>query len=340
MPFAENFMLTGVTSAVQTSSLPAQIQINTGFLPTRIELINLTKYGVSGTPQNVQTALWTPASTNTFVQYNLTTTSTLASAAVANGISLYDGRQSVRLGPVIAASGITAANPAVITTGSAHGLFPGDKVLLSGMDIMKQLGNIVFTVTSTPSATTFSINVNTSIAPFAAQVNAFSVRKVIVGPLFYPNAMAITSISSTNPIQVFTAVAHNLTPGQQVRLRVPAAFGMPQANNISAVITSTPTNLSFILGSVDASAFSAFVWPPGGGAFAAFTPAQVIPEGAGPSPVITPPFWFDDKLDDAETNIQFQGFTIGSGLLQLGTASVVGVQVNDQFAWTAWRGDV
>jgi hypothetical protein len=163
--------------------------------------------------------------------------------------------------------------------------------------------------------------------------------------LYYPQSTVITGITAANPMVVTTATAHGLTVGQVVRLRVPSALGMVQANNLLGTITAvTTTTMTFGAvantnnAGIDSSAFTPFAWP----AVTAipFTPAQVVPVGSGPNPVVTPPFYNVDTLLDATTNQQFQGFTIGSGLLVTSSSSVIGVTASDVLAWTAWRGDI
>lgn len=58
-------------------------------------------------------------------------------------------------------SGITQANPGVVTTSSAHGYSTGDRIRLSGIGGMTQLNGTVWTIT-TLSTTTFSIPQNTT----------------------------------------------------------------------------------------------------------------------------------------------------------------------------------
>lgn len=58
-------------------------------------------------------------------------------------------------------SGITRANPGVVTTTAAHGFVTGDKIYLKGIGGMTQVNDLAFTITVL-STTTFSIGVNTS----------------------------------------------------------------------------------------------------------------------------------------------------------------------------------
>ena len=342
MPFAEHFMLSGVTTAAQTATLPAVININTGFLPTKIMITNETQYGVSGSGfLNITEMLWDSSfPTQTKVKaWNAAGTSILNSVVTTNAISQYDGRNSVQLGAAITGAALSKANPAVLTS-VAHGLQTGDQILIVGpftaATAMNQLGGMVFTVTRL-TADTVSIPVDTSGANFTA-TTVTTWRKVRIGPLFYPQRTFITNITRANPIVVTTSTNHGFTVGQQVRLRVPSQFGMVEANNLQGVITAV-TATTFTIGSIDASAFTAFAWP----AISSlpFTQPTVTPIGSGPTPVTVGLVTHnEDLLDDATTNQQFQGFTIGSGLLQTSTAAVVGVTASDILSWTAWRADV
>lgn len=58
-------------------------------------------------------------------------------------------------------TGITKANPGVVTTLAAHGFNTGKSIFISGVSGMTQVNNTWFTITSL-SSTTFSIGVNTS----------------------------------------------------------------------------------------------------------------------------------------------------------------------------------
>jgi hypothetical protein len=208
---------------------------------------------------------------------------------------------------------------------------------------MSQLAGIPFTVTVT-GVDTVTIPIDTTGAMFTA-TTVTSWRRIIVGPLYYPQSTVITGITQANPMVVTTATAHGLTVGQVVRLRVPAALGMVQANNLQGLITAvTATTMTFGIvplsnnPGIDSTAFTAFAWPTV--ASLPFTPAQVVPIGSGPTPTLTPPIYNYDTLLDATTNVQFQGFTVGTGLLAQTTNGIIGVNPGDVIAWTAWRADV
>jgi len=78
-------------------------------------------------------------------------------AAIAS--SMFD--VSTLVGSKLAVSGITLANPGVVTTNLAHGLASGETITLTGIVGTTQLNNVLLTVTVlTPY--TFSIGLNTS----------------------------------------------------------------------------------------------------------------------------------------------------------------------------------
>jgi hypothetical protein len=340
MPFAEHFMVSGVTLAAQTATLPASININCGFPPTHIEITNQTQFGQTGTGNlNIQTILWDSAyPTQTNVTYiNAAGTALLPGAVTTNGISLYSGSGQGTLGALQSGTVITKANPAVVTA-TAHGLQTGQTILMTNNAVMTQLGGTAFTVTVT-NANTFTIPINTNTANFT-QETSFKFRAVTVGSLFYPQHRTIDAITAANPMVVSTTEAHGYQVGQQIRLNVPSIFGMTQANNIQSVITAV-TSTTFTLGNVNSSAFTAFAYPGPIATAGAFSQARAIPIGASPTAVTAGLLtYYDDLLVDSTLNQQFNGFIIGSGLLVTSSSSVIGVTASDVLTWTAWRGDV
>ncbi len=346
MPFAEHFMLSGVTTAAQTATLPASLNFNLGFQPTKVWVFNETEYGVSNTGnENIIEMYWDSVyPTQTKIKYwNAAGTAVLAGVVTTNAISVYSGRNaspgvnSYTTGAAITGTVITKANPAVCTA-TGHKLQTGDLVQMTGNVVMKQLGGMIFSITVT-DANTFTIPINTNTANFT-QETGFVVKKITVPAYYYPTKAQITGITAANPAVVTTSINHGLTVGQQVRLIVPAIYGMTQANNQMAIIsavTATTITLGGLL-SINSSAYTAFAWP--AATSVPFSPAWVVPVGSGPSAVSTPPYYNVDVLDDAITNVSFDGFTIGTGLLLASGASTIGITASDVLSYTAWRGDV
>jgi len=348
MATAENNMVMGTFTAPAT--LPGVINVNCGFLPSKVELINLTEIGDSSANEVWERVCWNSSfgSTNNYVEWHTASSTAMnVSNVTSNGISLYDGRSSFLLGAAVTGGALSKANPAQLTS-TAHGLQTGDQIMIMGpftaATAMNQLGGVIFTVTVT-GANTVTIPINTNTANFTA-TTVTTWRKVVVGPLYYPPRCVITGITAANPMVVTTAINHGYTVGQQVRLRVPSVFGMTQANNLQGVITAV-TATTFTLGNnsitgtgaIDSSGFTAFAWP--AVTSLPFTHAEVIPVGAGPAVSTFGLLSYNqDLLDDATLNQQFQGFTVGTSLLQTATGAVIGIVASDVIAWTAWRADV
>jgi len=349
MPFAEHFMLSGKISAPAT--LPGSLSINCGFLPTKVQIINETQWGQTGTGNlNIQEIKWdstNPTQTNS-LYINAAGTALLPSALTSNGISLYNGAgaspQQLSLGPKITGSTYAKATGR-FTVSSTASLYAGATVLMTGFTVDKQLGGMLFTVNSIVSSTVFDIAnsgnwLNT--ASFTGGAQTFYVQLVTVPSLYYPQNSQIVYISAANPAVITTSTNMGLTVGQQVRLYVPKAFGMTQANSQTAIISAVSGNQITLGGSIslDSSAFTAFSWPAATGV--PYTPATIVPIGSGPTPTTFLPStqYYYDTVDDAMNNQAFQGFIIGPSLLQTAAAGTVGVTASDVLSWTAWRGDV
>lgn len=351
MPFAEQYMIQGTFTSPAT--LPGVVNVNCGFLPSKVELINMTALAsMTGGPPVANPganyllyrAVWQSAFASAATPFTLVeaiTASALTSSVgitTSNGISLYDGLQSIQLGSNVTGGALSKANPAQLTS-TAHGLQTGDKILITGpftaSTAMAQLGGIEFSVTVT-GANTVTIPINTNVANFTAST-VTTWKKVRVGRQFYPGNCVITGITAANPCVVTTAINHGLTVGQQVRLRVPSALGMVQANNLQSTITAV-TSTTITLGNLDSSGFTAFGWP--AATSLPFTPAFLIPIGSGPTPVTLSNITnYVDLLDDATAYNQFQGFQVGTNILATASSTVLGVTASDVFSWTAWRAD-
>lgn len=328
MPYAESYKISGTITL--GTSFPESVNVNCGFLPSSVTLIDTTQFG-TGSSAYLQTASWNslvPANTN--VTYAASSTTLFNNLVTTNGISLYDGHQSVLLGTQVTGTTITKANPAVCTA-TGHGLQTGQQVIFTNNATMKQLGGLVFTVTVT-GANTFTIPINTNTANFT-QETAFKVAPVSVGPLYYPQSTTITGITAANPMVITTATNHGLTNGQQVRIRVPSAFGMTQANNLQGVITANTATTVTV--NINSSAFTAFAWP--AVTLVPFSPPQLIPIGSGPV-LNSTSLYYMDSLDDATENTAFQGFSIGTNILQ--TTGTFIVAASDVIYWEATRFDV
>ncbi len=351
MPFAEHFMLQGKFTVPAT--LPNVVNVNCGFLPTKIELIDVNNVSASTANENIIRVVWnqdfpSDATNTTMIEWMTASATTMnVSNVSSNGISLYDGHAAspnqLVLGAKIAGTN-TAKATGTFTITSTATLFPGATILMTGNTVNKQLGGMFFTVNTVASSTTFTIAnaswLNTS--SFTNGAETFNVQLVTTPSLYYPQNAQIVNISAANPAVITTSTNTNLSVGQQVRLYVPSVFKMTQANFVTGIVSAVSANQITLGGivSVNSSAFTAWAWPAASGV--PYSPAFVVPMGAGPSATTAQPFvtYNEDTLQDATMSQAFQGFTVGTSILQTASASVIGVTAGDIISWTAWRADV
>lgn len=140
------------------------------YLPFQPNLVRLTNYSAAATPaQNgVPFASWDSNMGQGFAviqAFNATPVLT-TDVITSNGISTFAAGLDLQYGAQIQISGITKANPAVVTTASNHGYSSGDVVIFQGLyqsatTGMPQICNMPFTITVT-GATTFTIPWNTN----------------------------------------------------------------------------------------------------------------------------------------------------------------------------------
>ncbi len=172
-----------------------------------------------------------------------------------NGISYYDPSFGM-LGPQVAITGITAANPAVVTAPN-HGLQTGDQCLITQSTGMLQISGMVFSVIRI-DANTFSLpGLNSS--GFGAPATGGQLRKLLYPGIWQPQSCLITSISNAPNAVVQTSIEHGYVPGQMVYLNVAPQFGMSQASGKIANVLSV-TDFSMTL-DLDSSGFAAFAFP-------------------------------------------------------------------------------
>lgn len=216
--------------------------INLPFQPDSVEMWNYSSFA---TPANhgVPYAYWDVDMGQGFAieqVFNATPVLT-TDTVVANGISTFAAGLLLQYGPVIQISGITKADPAVVTTGSAHGLKDGDVVIMTGLyqsstTGMQQIAGMPFTVTVTGfSTTTFSIPWNTNQSNYTALSGSPTgayVKKVLYPYLYFPGTAVISAITTGTTTTIDTTSAHNFVVGQEVAFRIPTIWGTYQLNSL------------------------------------------------------------------------------------------------------------
>ena len=78
-------------------------------------------------------------------------------------------------------------------------------------------------------------------------------------PVYQPSMRLITAITNANPASVTTDINHQYVNNTVVRLDIPPAFGMQQANQLTGTIVITG-NTTFTI-NIDTTLFAPFVVP-------------------------------------------------------------------------------
>ena len=285
-----------------TSTGAAQV-INLPFIPGSVFMYN---YSSAATPANhgIPFAYWSSAMGQGYAQVQLFNATPVLTTGVitTNGISSFSGGLSFQYGPVFNntsnAFSISKANPAVVTTSSAHGLASGNVVIFSDLyetstTGMPQLSGIPFVITVT-AATTFTIPWNTNQSNYTAFNTATSTNNVgsfkqILYPFLYaPGVSFISALTLGSTTTVVTTAPHNMVAGQIVAFRIPPVWGTTQLNSLPDVaipgqpiygyVTSV-TNSTTLVVSINSSAYTAFANNPTVLQLPGLTPPQMIAVG-------------------------------------------------------------
>lgn len=320
------------------------------FLPNSFEMWNQT---AAGTPaqNNIAYAFGNSADASgaASVQY-FNATPVLTTLNLSVGGFSFISAGTYQYGPTIAlaATFVTQAGAAVVTTASAHNLETGDAVLLYGTTGMLQIAGEIYTVTVL-SSTTFSIPVNS--AGFASAATAGFMKKVLYPDLYVPYRAAITAISVGATTTITTAVNHGFVVGQEVFIQIPKVHNSAvswgtveldtQAYNAShvapqqAYVTSVPA-LNQIVVNVNSTGFTAFAYPTSAQAALGMTFPAVY--GIGDQnfgPTGPGPFAFPIVLPGAFYANTRQGVLIG-----LGNGTQVMHTTSDVIRWRAIYPDI
>lgn len=184
------------------------------------------------------------------------------------------------LGVAQAGSGITNANPAVMTLTNANVYQTGDVVLLESTTAALQWSGIPWSVVVTGANTyNFGITGTTfDASAFAAAATNVVTKKVNFPTAFTPYLSYIVKLTRGVTTTVVTSAPHGLAAGDTVRLIIPSPWGTTQISGQAGVVTSITDAITFVV-NIDSSAATAFAFPTTAQAAAGVTWPQVIPFG-------------------------------------------------------------
>jgi hypothetical protein len=257
-----------------TSTGAAKV-INLPFQPDAIEMWNYSSFATPA-QHGVPYAYWDSAMGQGYAiedVFNATPVLT-TDIVTANGFSTFAAGQMLQYGARIQISGITKANPAVVTTASAHGYASGDVVIFQGLyqsatTGMPQIAGIPFTVTVT-GATTFTIPWNTNQSNYtalSASPSGAYVKKVLYPYLYEPGVSFISAITTGTTTTIDTTDGHNLVVGQEVAFRIPTVYGTIELNSLpNSTIPGSPiygyvvsvTDYNTVVVNINSTSYTAF----------------------------------------------------------------------------------
>lgn len=219
----------------------------------------------------------------------------------AGGFTLLDTSVQTPGALITTITDVSAAAIPVVTNTGDNLLIAGDVVRLIDITGAQQLSGIDFTVgINTLAATDFSLD-------YMAQIVAGTTggwRQINFQPQFYPRKRTVSGITQAGAAVITMTVAHGYTAGQAVRIRVPAAYGMTEMNNLIGNITAVTAGTITV--DIDSTAFTAFAFPLT--AAVPFSLAEVIPVGETANDT------YANVLDDATDNVSFIGMLLGAGI--------------------------
>ena len=217
-------------------------------------------------------------------------------------------------------SAISTATVPVVTVGDTTALSNGDVIRFEDVTGAQQLGGLDFTIGSLATYT-FTLPYMSTLGGAGT---SGSYRRVIYDPLFYPRQRYITAITKATNCVVTMSVTHNMSVGQVVRLIVPAAYGMIEANKLQGKITAINTTTNTITLDIDTTTFTTFEFPTT--TYGAFSPALVVPMAEDGT--------YPNLQDDSTRNTGYIGMRLAAGVVS--PAGSTG-SPNDVIYWVAGK---
>jgi len=224
--------------------------------------------------------------------------------AISSAFNLIDSSANP-VGAAVAESGITNVTKPVVSTADTSGLVAGDIVRISGETGAENLGGIDWQIDTVIANTSFAFGATLANAPGAAGTGGFY-RKIKFDPLYYPRYRFLANITAASSAVVTTTVDHGYTVGQEVRFKIPAAYGMIELDGLSGAITAVTSDTFTV--NIDSSGFTAFTFPLV--ASYPFDFAQVIPLGEDTAEALSNSV---NILGDATVNTGYIGMELTAG---------------------------
>jgi hypothetical protein len=304
-----------VTGSFVSDGNPLLISIPSGYSDFR--MINLTDIGSAGATTPVMRAEGTSLMAAGSAYYNTKTngaaTLDLEITTTTGGFTFVPDSALLAIGPSTALNGteVNRANPAVADTATTTNLVAGSTVVrMYGTTGMLQIAGWDFTIGTIVGSTSFQLKYLDNTG-FAADATAGTFRIINAQDRYYPRVRLITAITQAAQAVITLSVTHGYTVGQEVRIVVPAAFGMTEINGLLGVIVAVTTgSTNTITVDIDSTSFTAFAFPTSAIAAAGVSFPQVVPVGEAAINSISQPF--GNLLDDRTRNVSVTGVIVGA----------------------------
>jgi hypothetical protein len=184
----------------------------------------------------------------------------LASGNVISNPIIYRDKMP-EIGPPVAGTAITAADPAVATS-NAHGFSSGDRVLIINPADMEQIGGWEFTIDVT-GANTYALEF-LDASGFADPAGAFTARLLPKEDVVNPSVRLITGVTLGAQTTIVFSVTHEYVVDQLLQVNIPEAFGAQGLNGkVGKIVAVNPADNSVTL-DIDSSGAGAFAFPAAG----------------------------------------------------------------------------
>jgi hypothetical protein len=335
-------MSTLTTGSFTSNGTAVYIPIESGF--DWFQMINCTDVtGNDVANTNVMKAFYSSQMPAGSAYYSTKTTGAntldLEKFTASNGFTFWsDGTpDGPNVFPLVTITGVTSANPAAITTATAHNLAQGDTVRLFGLNgTMQSMSGLSFTVNSIVDSTHFTITFDSSNGGIGGTPatsgkmqkvvpNYFSPHNIVIGPTqtaysgnliqLNLNTVPVTDQGSSQypPFQT------PYQPGAYVRLNMPVGFGpttiiaplLCQVQGYAAKVNGTYNYQNVIQLSVVQTGQIAGNILTGAGLAPIVYPTGVAGY-AGQFPLITDIAESATIFSEAEDNTGFRGIIVGT----------------------------
>lgn len=343
------------------------------FKPQRINLINYTA-SAAFTDARVLSAQWDVDMGQGYAITQVKDTTYKSDSVIANGFSTFEAGKLLQFGARQQISGITKANPAVVTV-TGHGYSTGDVVIFQGLYQtqytagMPQIDGIPFTITRV-DANSFTIPWNTNQSAYtalSASPSGAYVKKVLYPDLYMPGGAVISAVTVGSTTTVDCASAHNLVVGQQVAFRIPSSWGITELNSLpNNSIPGSPiygnvisvTDYNTVVVNIDSSSYTAYTSNIAVASVPGLSFPQIVAVGdvnsggvqvSSGSQLYPPPYSFPSGSTSSSyvntingpavlgsfVNNTRQGFVVGAGTCVAATSAVLVGATSDVIYWEA-----